>query len=86
MAWTQDRIRTLIRLWRDNWTVPAIASALGMTRGAVHSKLHRLRMAGDVGVLTGDFLRWLSDRVGAPPAPGPSDVVGRRRRGGRGGQ
>jgi hypothetical protein len=45
MAWTEERTRILTRLWADGWTGGEIGERLGLTRGAVISKLHRLGLA-----------------------------------------
>lgn len=45
--WTQDRIETLARLWREGRSAAAIAQALGgVTRNAVLGKIHRLGLSG----------------------------------------
>jgi GcrA cell cycle regulator len=49
MAWTDDRVETLKKLWADGWSGSQIASRLGgVTRNAVIGKVHRLGLAGRV--------------------------------------
>lgn len=43
MAWTNEKVRAMRTLWASNWSTDAIALALGMTRGAIAGKQHRLR-------------------------------------------
>lgn len=46
-SWTEGRIETLTRLWRDGQSASAIARALGgTTRNAVIGKVHRLGLSG----------------------------------------
>lgn len=47
-AWTDDRVHTLTRLWRDGLSASQIARALagGITRNAVIGKVHRLGLSG----------------------------------------
>lgn len=47
-AWTDDRVYTLTRLWRDGLSASQIARALagGVTRNAVIGKVHRLGLSG----------------------------------------
>ena len=43
MAWTEDRIATLTKLWAEGLTASQIAQELGdVTRNAVIGKAHRL--------------------------------------------
>jgi GcrA cell cycle regulator len=47
MAWTEDRVETLKKLWSDGLTASQIATALGeVTRNAVIGKAHRLGLSG----------------------------------------
>lgn len=48
MAWTEDRISLLTKLWMDGQTASQIARALGeaTTRNAVIGKAHRLGLSG----------------------------------------
>ena len=47
MAWTEERIEVLKRLWADGLSASQIASRLsGVTRNAVIGKVHRLGLAG----------------------------------------
>lgn len=47
-GWTDDRVQTLTRLWRDGQSASQIARALagGITRNAVIGKVHRLGLSG----------------------------------------
>jgi len=45
-TWTDERIETLARLWRDGASASAIARRLGVTRNAVIGKVHRLGLGG----------------------------------------
>ena len=47
-AWTDDRVQSLTRLWRDGLSASQIARALagGVTRNAVIGKVHRLGLSG----------------------------------------
>jgi GcrA cell cycle regulator len=46
-TWTDERIETLIRLWRDGLSASAIARRLGgVSRNAVIGKIHRLGFGG----------------------------------------
>lgn len=46
-AWSDDRVQTLTRLWRDGLSASQIACALagGVTRNAVIGKVHRLGLS-----------------------------------------
>ncbi|MBV44273.1 MAG: GcrA cell cycle regulator [Rhodobiaceae bacterium] len=47
MAWTEDRVEVLKRLWSDGLSASQIARELGdVTRNAVIGKVHRLGLAG----------------------------------------
>ncbi len=60
MSWTDERVETLKRMWNEGQSASQIAKELGgVTRNAVIGKVHRLG---------------LSNRVGAPPAPGQAPV------------
>jgi GcrA cell cycle regulator len=46
-SWTDDRVQTLARLWRDGASASQIARSLGgVTRNAVIGKIHRLGLSG----------------------------------------
>ena len=66
-AWTEDRVQTLTRLWRDGLSASQIARALagGVTRNAVIGKVHRLGLSGRarqrVRAATGAVVRVLID-------------------------
>jgi GcrA cell cycle regulator len=47
-CWTDDRVQTLTRLWRDGLSASQIARTLagGLTRNAVIGKVHRLGLSG----------------------------------------
>ena len=47
MAWTDDRVETLKKLWADGLSASQIAKQLGgVTRNAVIGKVHRLGLSG----------------------------------------
>lgn len=47
MAWTEDRVATLTKLWADGLSASQIAKKLGgVTRNAVIGKVHRLGLSG----------------------------------------
>jgi GcrA cell cycle regulator len=47
MEWTDERIATLTRMWRDGFSASQVARELGgVTRSAVIGKIHRLGVAG----------------------------------------
>ena len=47
MAWTEDRVETLKKLWADGLSASQIAKQLGgVTRNAVIGKVHRLGLSG----------------------------------------
>lgn len=47
MAWTEDRVETLSKLWADGLSASQIAKILGgVTRNAVIGKVHRLGLSG----------------------------------------
>lgn len=47
MAWTDDRVKVLTKLWADGLSASQIAKELGgVTRNAVIGKVHRLGLSG----------------------------------------
>jgi len=49
MAWTEDRVETLKKLWAEGLSASQIATRLGgVTRNAVIGKVHRLGLSGRV--------------------------------------
>ena len=47
MAWTQDRVETLRKLWAEGLSASQIARQIGgVTRNAVIGKVHRLGLSG----------------------------------------
>ncbi|MCH8491038.1 MAG: GcrA cell cycle regulator, partial [Oceanicaulis sp.] len=47
MAWTEERVETLKKLWADGLSASQIAKQLGgVTRNAVIGKVHRLGLSG----------------------------------------
>lgn len=49
MAWTDERVETLKKLWADGLSASAIANRLGgVTRNSVISKVHRLGLSARV--------------------------------------
>ncbi|MFD0917060.1 GcrA family cell cycle regulator [Pseudahrensia aquimaris] len=54
MAWTDDRVAKLSKLWADGLSASQIAAELGgVTRNAVIGKVHRLGLSGRVKSNTG---------------------------------
>ena len=45
-SWTDERVQTLARLWRDGLSASQIAAMLAVTRNAVIGKVHRLGLSG----------------------------------------
>ena len=63
MAWTEDRVETLKKLWSDGLSASQIAKQLGgVTRNAVIGKVHRLGLSG----------RAAPSRPARRPAPRPA--------------
>jgi GcrA cell cycle regulator len=63
MAWTEDRVETLKKLWSDGLSASQIAKQLGgVTRNAVIGKVHRLGLSG----------RATPSRPARRPAPRPA--------------
>lgn len=48
MMWTEDEDKQLIDMWQNGAVGPAIARALGKTRGSIMGRINRLRQAGTV--------------------------------------
>jgi GcrA cell cycle regulator len=47
MDWTEDRIETLAKLWREGYSASQVARQLGgVSRSAVIGKVHRMGLAG----------------------------------------
>ena len=47
MAWTEDRVEVLKKLWAEGHSASQIAKQLGgVTRNAVIGKVHRLGLSG----------------------------------------
>jgi GcrA cell cycle regulator len=72
MAWTDERIAALKRLWEEGLSASQIAARLGgVTRNAVIGKVHRLGLSGRPSPLRPDMIR----PAPAPrPAPQPAAV------------
>ncbi|KAA5801554.1 GcrA cell cycle regulator [Alkalicaulis satelles] len=65
MAWTDERVETLKKLWADGLSASQIAKQLGgVTRNAVIGKVHRLGLSG----------RAAPSRPARRPAPRPAAV------------
>lgn len=63
MAWTEERVETLKKLWADGLSASQIAKQLGgVTRNAVIGKVHRLGLSG----------RAAPSRPARRPAPKPA--------------
>jgi GcrA cell cycle regulator len=72
MAWTEDRVETLKKLWSDGLSASQIAKQLGgVTRNAVIGKVHRLGLSG----------RAAPSRPARRPAPRGPRAHARRDRG-----
>ena len=68
MAWTEDRVETLKKLWADGLSASQIAKQLGgVTRNAVIGKVHRLGLSG----------RATPSRPARRPAARPAQGLGR---------
>lgn len=75
MAWTDDRVERLKKLWTDGLSASQIAAELGgVTRNAVIGKVHRLGLSGR-GKTSSTVSR---ARVARPsnPRPKPNNVGG----------
>jgi GcrA cell cycle regulator len=77
MAWTDERIDELRKLWADGLTASQIASSLGgISRNAVIGKIHRLGLSGRIKA-TSQQVRAKKRRVAAErpayatPSPAP---------------
>jgi GcrA cell cycle regulator len=48
MAWTEDRVETLKKLWTEGLSASQIAKEMGegVTRNAIIGKVHRLKLSG----------------------------------------
>jgi GcrA cell cycle regulator len=46
MTWSAERTETLKRLWAEGWSASQVAARLGVTRGAVTGRIHRLGLVG----------------------------------------
>ncbi len=65
MAWTEDRVEVLSKLWADGLSASQIAKQLGgVTRNAVIGKVHRLGLSGRAKPS-----RPAAPRTGKPSAP-----------------
>jgi hypothetical protein len=51
MQWTQERCEQLTRLWTAGMSSNGIANELGLTRGQILGKLHRLGLMGQGGAM-----------------------------------
>ncbi|MGF1464004.1 MAG: GcrA family cell cycle regulator [Maricaulaceae bacterium] len=77
MAWTDDRVETLKRLWAEGLSASQIAKQLGgVTRNAVIGKVHRLGLSGRA-TPSRPVRRTAAARVkpSAPRAPAPPTAV-----------
>ena len=69
MAWTDDRVSTLRRLWASGRSASQIADELGgVTRNAVIGKVHRLGLSGRDRAGTGAAAQAVLERTKAKPA------------------
>ena len=70
MAWTDDRVETLKRMWTEGASASEIAKTLGgVTRNAVIGKAHRLGLSKSQG--KADDAKPAAEAPAAPPAPEP---------------
>ena len=79
MAWTDERIDELRKLWADGLTASQIASSLGgISRNAVIGKIHRLGLSGRAKA-TSQQVRVRKRRIAAErpayPSPAPRRAV-----------
>jgi len=75
MAWTDERVEQLKRLWSEGLSASQIASRLGeVTRNAVIGKVHRLGLAGRATVSRPKVMR---PRKTSATAPRPSKRAGK---------
>lgn len=71
MAWTEDRVETLKKLWADGLSASQIAKQLGgVTRNAVIGKVHRLGLSGRA--TPSRPARRAAPRPATPKAPKPA--------------
>ena len=69
MAWTDDRVSTLRRLWASGRSASQIADELGgVTRNAVIGKVHRLGLSGRDRAGTGAAAQAVLERTKVKPA------------------
>ncbi len=77
MAWTEERVETLKKLWADGLSASQIAKQLGgVTRNAVIGKVHRLGLSGRAAPSRPAAAAAPASRVhasaAAEPAPAPA--------------
>ncbi|HUV32684.1 MAG TPA: GcrA family cell cycle regulator [Devosiaceae bacterium] len=79
MAWTDERVELLKRLWMEGLSASQIAAELGegVTRNAVIGKVHRLKLSGRAKPTSG-VPRARKPRSTAPRRMSTSAVGGRR--------
>lgn len=80
MAWTDERIATMAKLWMDGLSASEVARQLGgVSRNAVIGKLHRLGFSGRCAPANPQFARYTGQRLRtltrAPRLPQPKKVA-----------
>jgi len=81
-TWTDDRVETLARLWKDGRSASQIARDLGgVTRNAVIGKVHRMGLTGRAaphvpGAGRPDQRRERKGRISRRPLPSPLAIAG----------
>ena len=78
LAWTEDRVALLSRLWGEGLSASQIATQLshGVTRNAVIGKVHRLNLAGRAASQRGKQAQVESKKLAArEPSPPQRPVV-----------
>ncbi len=74
MAWTEERVELLTKLWAEGLSASQVASRLGgVTRNAVIGKVHRLRLSGRAPSSRSSVPR--TRRTHVPRAPRGSSVM-----------
>ncbi len=72
MAWTEDRVATLTKLWAEGLSASQIAKELGeVTRNAVIGKVHRLGLSGRAKPSRPKRKTTKKTVTGTTPAPKP---------------
>ncbi|MGB0922045.1 MAG: GcrA family cell cycle regulator [Alphaproteobacteria bacterium] len=73
MAWTEDRVELLKKLWGDGYSASQIAAQLGeVTRNAVIGKAHRLGLSGRQSTRPAASRGGAAAQKKATPTPSPA--------------